>query len=295
MTDNSTSIELEDGRRIGYAEFGDPAGKPCLFVHGYASSRWMAGWALPADALARSAVRIIAVDRPHYGLSSPHPDAGFLQWAADGSALAEHLGLRRVSVIGVSMGAGPALALTVQRPDLVSGTTILSGMPPIDAHERWTPASRGDALYWWLARHAPRVLQKLCEFSSSMLARAADGEADTLITRMERALPVPDRQAFRSLLDDDARRVAFVSDTREASRQGGSSTAGDLQQYLRPWGFEPANVRSAVRLWHGIDDPKVPVESARRWADRLPHCEARYVPGGHFAPFLHVEDILREL
>ena len=33
-------IKLRDGRRLGYAEFGDPRGKPVLFFHGYPGSRW---------------------------------------------------------------------------------------------------------------------------------------------------------------------------------------------------------------------------------------------------------------
>ena len=32
-------ITLRHGRRLGYAEFGDPRGKPFLFFHGYPGSR----------------------------------------------------------------------------------------------------------------------------------------------------------------------------------------------------------------------------------------------------------------
>ncbi|AOW93088.1 hypothetical protein BFN03_11715 [Rhodococcus sp. WMMA185] len=296
MSNSSMSLALEEGRRIGFAEFGDPTGVPCFFVHGYGSSRWMASWTMSNELLERHSVRMIAVDRPNYGLSTPqYPRAGFVHWAADASALAEHLGLRRVSVVGVSMGAGPALALSARRPDLVSSTTILSGMPPVNARERWTPASRADALYWKLARGAPWILRRLCALSSSMLARAAEGDADALIARMERALSESDRQVFRSLLDNETSRAAFVSDVRESSRQGGAATAGDLRQYLSPWEFAPEEVSGPVMLWHGIDDPKVPVELARRLAVRLPNCEAHYIPGGHFSPLTHRDEILRRL
>ena len=33
------SIRLPDGRRLGYAEFGDPAGTPVVFFHGWGDSR----------------------------------------------------------------------------------------------------------------------------------------------------------------------------------------------------------------------------------------------------------------
>jgi pimeloyl-ACP methyl ester carboxylesterase len=35
----SKTIQLTDGRKLGYAEFGDPAGKPVFFCHGWPSSR----------------------------------------------------------------------------------------------------------------------------------------------------------------------------------------------------------------------------------------------------------------
>ncbi|QBJ97492.1 alpha/beta hydrolase [Rhodococcus sp. ABRD24] len=295
MNDTSMSLELPDGRQMGYAVFGDPAGAPCFVVHGFASSRWAAGWMLPPELLHRHGVRIIAVDRPNYGLSSPHPAGGFRHWAEDACVLADHLDLNRVAVLGVSMGAGPALALSATRRDLVTSTTILSGMPPVGAREKWAPASRGDALYWRLARRAPWLLQRLCALSASMMARQSADDAETLVSRVARALPEGDRAVFRSLLDSESSRAAYLADVRESSSQGGAATAGDLQQYLRPWGFDPADIDGPITLWHGSDDPKVPVALARRFADSLPRCTARFVPGGHFAPFEHGDEILRDV
>ncbi|MBE1584372.1 alpha/beta fold hydrolase [Nonomuraea angiospora] len=289
------SITLEDGRRMAYAVFGDSAGQPCLFVHGFSSSRWLAGWALSAKVLRRHSVRLVAVDRPGYGLSTANPAGGFTDWACDAAALAGHLGLGRLAVIGVSMGAGPALALAATRPDLVTSTTILSGMPPIGPGERWAPDSRGDALYWRLARHAPWLLRRLCSATATMTGASTRGDADRVIRRVERGLPDADARAFRELVRDADARTAFVADLSESSRQGGAAMADDLRRYLRPWGFEPADVSGPVRLWHGTEDPKVPVTLARRLAARLPRVSARFVPGGHFAAFAHQDEIIGEI
>ena len=51
-------IKLRDGRRLGYAEFGDPRGKPVLFFHGYPGSRW--DGAETGHAAERVGVRLIA-------------------------------------------------------------------------------------------------------------------------------------------------------------------------------------------------------------------------------------------
>ena len=71
--------------------------------------------------------------------------------------------------------------------------------------------------------------------------------------------------------------------------------AGDLVLYSRPWGFRLEDVTQPVTLWHGTDDPKVPVELARRAASNLPHCDARFVPGGHLAACDHVHEIMKTL
>ena len=40
-------ITLSDGRRLGYAEYGDPTGWPLMFFHGTPGSRIMARFAGP--------------------------------------------------------------------------------------------------------------------------------------------------------------------------------------------------------------------------------------------------------
>ncbi|HEY5118350.1 MAG TPA: hypothetical protein VII90_02760, partial [Anaerolineales bacterium] len=62
------SIVLQDGRRLAYAEYGDPRGKPVFLFHGIPGSRIFRP---PLDELtARKRVRLITVDRPGYGGSS---------------------------------------------------------------------------------------------------------------------------------------------------------------------------------------------------------------------------------
>jgi pimeloyl-ACP methyl ester carboxylesterase len=112
------------------------------------------------------------------------------------------LGIDRVAVLGLSMGTGPALALAAARPDLVTSTTILGGMPPVSARERWSPASRADALYWRLARRAPWLLRRLCAVSAAMMAKTAHGDTEMFISRAEGGLSNVDTQALRETLDD---------------------------------------------------------------------------------------------
>ena len=42
-TSDRLSITLPDGRQLGYAEYGNPEGKPIFYFHGFPGSRLEAG------------------------------------------------------------------------------------------------------------------------------------------------------------------------------------------------------------------------------------------------------------
>ena len=59
------TVGLRDGRTLGYAEYGDPAGSPLLYFHGHPGSRLEA--AFLATAAHRAQIRLVGVDRPGMG------------------------------------------------------------------------------------------------------------------------------------------------------------------------------------------------------------------------------------
>jgi pimeloyl-ACP methyl ester carboxylesterase len=74
-------LRLADGRRLGYAEYGARAGAPVMFFHGTPGSRRVARW---AGAVARRrGIRLIAPDRPGFGLSDFQRGRTLGAWPAD--------------------------------------------------------------------------------------------------------------------------------------------------------------------------------------------------------------------
>ncbi len=61
------TIQLKDGRKLGYAEFGNPKGKPIFHFNGFPGSRLEP--LLLEDKIKGKGVRFIGVDRPGLGLS----------------------------------------------------------------------------------------------------------------------------------------------------------------------------------------------------------------------------------
>jgi len=125
---------------LGYGEYGDPAGEPLFFFHGWPSSRYH-GMMLHAEA-ERRGLRVIAPDRPGIGLSDPLPGRGFSSFPKDISALADELGLDRFRLFGISGGCPYTLATAAALPERVRAAAVICGAPPLGspadkAHMHW--------------------------------------------------------------------------------------------------------------------------------------------------------------
>jgi pimeloyl-ACP methyl ester carboxylesterase len=84
-----------------------------------------------------------------------------------------------------------------------------------------------------------------------------------------------------------------VDSRREAYRQGAAGVAVEGMLYLRAWGFDPGEVRTPVRLWHGEEDNTLAAPMGRHFAATLHDCEATFLPGeGHMLCLTRWSEIL---
>lgn len=95
--DSSARLTLPDGRTLGYAQYGLLTGKSVFYLHGFPGSRLEAAGF--DDLCLEFGIRLIAVDRPGMGWSSPHPGRTLLDHPKDIEALAKHLELDDYSVL----------------------------------------------------------------------------------------------------------------------------------------------------------------------------------------------------
>src|SRR5690349_5185991 len=123
------SVAVRDGRRLSFAEFGTPRGAAVIWMHGTPGGRRQ----IPVEArlyAERHDLRIIGVDRPGIGTSTPHLYANVLDWTGDLELLADNLGIDTMRVIGLSGGGPYALAAGAAFPDRVHGVGVLGGVAP---------------------------------------------------------------------------------------------------------------------------------------------------------------------
>lgn len=100
---DSRTVTLRDGRTLSYAEYGILSGTPVIGFHGMPGSRLMMKALEPA--VRTAGARLIAPERPGYGLSDPHRRGTLLTYPQDIVELADALGLERFAALGVSGGA----------------------------------------------------------------------------------------------------------------------------------------------------------------------------------------------
>ena len=112
--DTSATMILPDNRKLGYAEYGQPDGKPIIMLHGLPGSRLENAW--HDEHAMKIGARIIGVDRPGVGWSSSHPGRTHLSFAQDIELLTNHLQLNEYAVIGTSGGGPYVMACAAHLP-----------------------------------------------------------------------------------------------------------------------------------------------------------------------------------
>ncbi|MBJ6131834.1 alpha/beta hydrolase [Ochrobactrum sp. Q0168] len=126
-------IQTQDGTEIFYKDWGPKDAQPIHFHH---------GWPLSADDwdnqmlfFLKEGFRVVAHDRRGHGRSSQVSDGHDMDhYAADASAVAEHLDLRNAVHIGHSTGGGQVaryVAKFGQPQGRVAKAVLVSSVPPL--------------------------------------------------------------------------------------------------------------------------------------------------------------------
>ena len=271
------SLPLADGRQLGIAEFGPADGFPVLWFHGTPGARKQVP--PPAvDHAFRAQVRIVSVERPGVGESTPHHYDHVIDFAADVNQVLQQLALDRVGLIGLSGGGPYVLAVCAHLPDRVVAAAVLGGVGPGSGPEQ----VRRGGLVPALGRAAP------------LLTVLREPAAVVTNTAMRIAVPVIDRvfdaymtfgpRSDRKFLARPEMRAMFLDDLVSSGRRSFRAVAYDVVLFSRRWGFDLADIQTPVYLWHGDADLVIPISHGHRMAALIPNSRLSVVSGeGHLA------------
>lgn len=234
-------IRLPDGRRLAYAEYGNPAGsKVVVHHHGLPDSRREAEVFLTA-LCACPDVRLISFDRPGFGDSDPVACRSFCGWVPDLVAALDSLGVSRFAVTAISAGTPYALAAAIALPDRVTRVALASAA---GEHKlgRWNGTA---APFHRLCHTAPRVAADLM----AKLARRTE-QTRQAVLEIARPLAPAERQLFA-----DPVAVEFAATVLlNGLKQGPAAAVQEGALFARPWGLPLNRVVASVTFWHGVSD-----------------------------------------
>jgi 3-oxoadipate enol-lactonase len=134
------------GARLAYRAWGPGQAPPAVLLHALGESS--ADWAQVAAGLAPR-WRGYAYDQRGHGASDWSGDYTIEQLTADLAAFVDALGLRRVALVGHSVGAPPAYLYAARHPERVSGLVLEDPAPPWPRARRTAVRPDGPLPFDW--------------------------------------------------------------------------------------------------------------------------------------------------
>ena len=222
------------------------------------------------SAAAEHGVRLVTYARPGYGGSTRSPGRDVASAADDVARVADAVGLDRFAVLGSSGGGPHALACAALLRGRVAAAACLAGLAPFT-----------DAFDWYAGMASDGALRSA---TGGPQARARYGETEEF-----------DPAVFTDA-DWTALSGAWRSLGEDAGRAGDAGQDGlvdDDVAFVRPWGFDPAQIAAPVLLVHGQHDRMVPPAHAEQLARQIPGAEVwRRPDDGHVSVLDAVPDAL---
>jgi pimeloyl-ACP methyl ester carboxylesterase len=236
------ATKLPDGRRLGWAQWGPKDGAPVLFFSGAAMGRSLG---FGADVLDQLGLRLIAVDRPGLGASSPDPGSTLTDWVADVRHLARALDLGSFKIVGFSQGAPFALACA--EAGIVSAVAVVSGQDDLNH----------PALAKMLDPDVEKMLRAAAADPRGFQASFAAGADADMLWRL---ITGTSSEVDLAVYTDPSFEAAYRRSLAEGLSQGAEGYARDLVLSISRWPFELGKISVPVDLWYGAHDAS-PVHS----------------------------------
>jgi len=279
-------VVLADGRRLGFAEYGALAGQPILWFPGTPGGRGQVPPAMRRAAQARG-IRLIALERPGLGSSTPHEYESLVGWADDVGEVAGRFDLEHFACVGLSGGGPYVLATAYRHPDRVVVGAVLGCVPPAFGEDAPAGSLVGKvARIGGLIAHLQRPLGGALWAAMRALTPVRSKVFDLYLHLFA---PADDRRLF----GQPEIKAMFLDDLTCAVRHQAYGAFADLALFTRPWGFSLRDVRVPIRFWHGDADNFVPLAHIEHMAARLPDAEVRVRRGqSHLGAFEAVDEVL---
>ena len=279
-------IQAADNRSICFADYGPASGLAVLWCHGGPGSRL--GPRRISEQAAAAGFRLIGIDRPGYGKSTPLPGRSICDWTQDALAVADHLRLDQFLMVGVSTGGSYALATAAVAPSRVLGVLVCCGMTDIAwANEVDAARMVGAQAIWNAPDREAAIAVAIKQFGErGDKAMVPDPDAPPALSPADMAVVMDPANADEDPTNERfAQGVLGYADDRIADGPKHGWSSFDIDKVVCP-----------VIVIHGEQDWIVPIAQAHHTAAILRDAELRtFAEHGHLGVGVDAVSILGEL
>ena len=287
------TIQLSDGRTLAYLDIGDPEGRPLFYFHGGPGSRL--DGLLYDELNQQMGIRMIAPDRPGFGLSDFQKERTYLDWPDDVRELADRLAINRFAVLGWSSGGPHAAAVAHGIPQRLTVVAIVAGEGPISSDDfpqsvltgATFSGSRINKLFIWSANNGSWLMRTFFTLARILIFKNPAGFGGGSFGS---DMAAKDMQLFA--------RHEFIASMVEALRQGAEGWTREYTIERQDWPFKLDDIHApTVLVFHGEEDRGMDPGIAEYVGMRIPSCkEAIIYPGeGHSVIYFRYEEIIQAM
>ncbi|MEM8767140.1 MAG: alpha/beta fold hydrolase [Pseudomonadota bacterium] len=273
---------LPDGRRLAYRTYGNPQGRPVVYLH-----ETLGCSILPpeTDELASACgLYLMAPERPGFGFSDVDADFSFDSVADDIVALMDHLRIESCQLLGFVSGSAFALRVAERHPSRVDHLMLVGGRPPRPMKGRFKhlmPLYTKMISQPWL----------MTSFFNILRNRASEETNARLILSVYGS--VPHDRAFLEAHPEVFRHMSAY--TLESMTVTASGVAGELKCFAKAQISTPPILKMPVTAWHGTADALASKEDLQKYLEGQPVHWRTFADAGSLILYEHWPQVLQVL
>ena len=269
------NFKLPDGRNMEYLRNGEIRGQAIILHAG--TTQDVSGWQTWLDYFATNGVFALSFGRSGYVDSTEMPGRITIDVANDLSELATKLGITKFVNVGLSGGGQHAVATGLD-PRSAGVVTVGSLAPFTELGDNfYTGMQQAD-----LDEYADALVDiNLLVKRFQKWQEAGVGETVAGTDLGERDKLASSKPSWKVLIDS----CSFTM------QQGWGWVADDYSSYLKPWGFDPRDVKVPTVIWQGGLDKNVPVQHGKWLASNMPNAKLELREAeSHIGIFVNYEE-----
>jgi pimeloyl-ACP methyl ester carboxylesterase len=252
---------LSDNRLLTWFEYGDPQGLPIIIFESI-------GGALPnhqdsTQYYLEKKLRIIVIIRPGYGSSTSKEKISYKNFSHDVVELLDHLRLKKVSVIGYSLGGAYGSVFAACYPERVNHLGLFSSSLPRDY------MSQPLAPHLRMMLRVFTIAPDIFKYVMSLIMHSTLRDPQKYYTKIAKQLNDTDSQILNGTLWQER-----IGEQLRHRLMGGVKVY--VQEYMmmtRGWEVELSDIQCPTLIWHGDEDNLVNIHDIKALANDIEYAD----------------------